>query len=174
MAAGYESLMYRLGGVLLSSEPSPRDDIDSLKNALKGYFLDDTLDEVSLDLSFKNFAIPALLTLLHDFVSSAPHRIRLNEYFYRRFSSEVPMDDQAERVFGAMSLVVDAGSIPDVPLDVNYLESFLYEFFPGLETFLRQVSPTIRPFTTADICLVKFSDYLTSIQVFYMLVHSLL
>ena len=62
--------LYRLSGVLLASEPSPRDNIESLKNSLKGYFLDDSLDEVSLDLSFKNFAIPALLTILHDFVSS--------------------------------------------------------------------------------------------------------
>ena len=95
-----------------------------------------------------------------------PLRIRLNEYFYRRLSTEVSVDDQADCVFGAMSLIIDAGSIPDVPLDVDYLESFLYEFFPNLETFLRQVSPTVRPFATAAIDLVQFSEYLTSIQVF--------
>ena len=165
MASGYESLMYRLSGVLPSTEPSPRDNIDSLKNALRGYFLDDSLDEVSLDLSFKNFAIPALLTLLYDYVGSDPHRIRLNEYLYRRLSLEVDTADHADCVFGVMSLIVDAGSIPDVPLDVDYLESFMYEFFPGLETFLRQVSPTVRPFTTAEIKLDKFADYLASIQV---------
>ena len=165
MASGYESLLYRLSGVIPSSDPSPRDNIDSLKNALRGYFLDDSLDEVSLDLSFKNFAIPALLTLLYDYVGSDPHRIRLNEYFYRRLSLDVAADDQADCIFGVMSLVVDAGSIPDVPLDVNYLESFMYEFFPSLEAFLRQVSPTVRPFMTAEIKLDKFADYLASIQV---------
>ena len=42
---------------------------------------------------------------------------------------EVPDEDLAECVFGTMSLVVDAGSIPDLPLDVDYLETFMYDLF---------------------------------------------
>ena len=44
-------------------------------------------------------------------------------------SSEVPDEDHAECIFGAMSLVVDAGSTLDVPLDVDYLETFMYDLF---------------------------------------------
>ena len=42
-------------------------------------------------------------------------------------SSEVPDEDHAECIFSAISLVRDAGSTLDVPLDVNYLETFMYD-----------------------------------------------
>ena len=44
-------------------------------------------------------------------------------------SSDVPVEYHAECIFGVMSLVVDAGSILDVPLDVDYLETFMYDLF---------------------------------------------
>ena len=161
---GYQSVIYRLSGVLPSGGPSLTD-VETLKNALKAYFLDDSLDEVSLDLSFRNFAIPALLTLLHDFIGSHPHRIRLNEYMYRQLPELLSLDDQYECVFGAMSLVVDAGSLVDVPLEKSYLEEFMFGLFPNLDEFLAMVSPTINPFIAGPIDLTRFSDYLASIQV---------
>ena len=56
---------------------------------------------------------------------------------------EVPNEDLAECVFGTMSLVVDAGSIPGVPLDVDYLETFMYDLFSDLESFLQVFSSSI-------------------------------
>ena len=165
MATGYQSVIYRLSGVLPSGGPSLTSSVEVLQEALKAYFLDDALDEVSLDLSFRNFAIPALLTLLHDFMSSHPHRIRLNEYMYRRLPDALSLDEQYDCVFGAMSLVVDAGSLPNVPLESTYLEEFMYELFPDLENFLRLVNPCLNPFTTGPLDLTRFADYLASIQV---------
>ena len=169
MANGYQSVMYRLSGVLPSDSPSPSSDVNVLKDALQAYFLDDALDEVTRDLNFRNFAIPALLTLLHDFLGSHPHRVRINEYFYRRFPDAMSESDQIDCVFGAMSLVVDAGSLPNVPLESSYLVQFMDDLFPGLESFLRMVSPSISPFITHSMDLTRFADYLASIQVFVCL-----
>ena len=165
MASGYHNLMYRLSGVLPSDRPGPADDIESLKDALREYFLGDALDEVCRDLNFQNFAIPALLTILYDFVGSDSHRIRLNEYMYRRLPQEIPAEDQADCVFGAMALVVETGSVPNVSMDLGHLTSFMYDLFPNLETFMRQVSPTVSPFVSAEIKLDNFSSYLASFQV---------
>ena len=77
-----------------------------------------------------------------------PHRIRLNEYFYRHLPMKVPDEDLAECVFGTMSLVVDAGSFPDVPLDVDYLETFVYDLFSDLESFLQVFSSSITDCST--------------------------
>ena len=44
-------------------------------------------------------------------------------------SSEVSDEDHAECIFGAMSLVMDAGSTLNVPLDVDHLEAFMYDLF---------------------------------------------
>ena len=165
MATGYQLVIYRLSGVLPSGGPSLTSNVEILQEALKAYFLDDALDEVSLDLSFRNFAIPALLTLLHEFMSSHPHRIRLNEYMYRRLSDALPLDEQYDCIFGAMSLVVDAGSLPNVPLESTYLEEFMYGLFPDLEGFLRMVNPGLSPFVTGPLDLTRFADYMNSIQV---------
>ena len=167
MASGYRSVMYRLSGLVPSDQPGPDTDIEILKNTLKAYVLDDSLDDVSVDLCFQNFAIPALLTALHDFVSSDPHRIRLNEYFYRRLSQELPADQLHDAVFGAMALVVDAGSL-NVSMEVDHLESFMYDLFPGLEDFLRMVSPTENPFVSVPINLDVFAEYLSSFQVCFL------
>ena len=166
MVSGYQSVIYRLSGTLPSGGPSLESSVEILQEALKAYFLDDALDDVSLDLSFRNFAIPALLTLLYDFVSSHPHRIRLNEYMYRRLPNALTLEEQYDCVFGAMSLVVDAGSLPNVPLESSYLDEFMFELFPGLEEFLRMVTPTLNPFTTGPLDLNRFADYMASIQVF--------
>ena len=165
MASGYQSVIYKLSGVLPAGGPSVESDVEVMKDAFRAYFLDDAVDDVVRDLNFKNFAIPALLTLLHDFLGSHPHRIRLNEYMYRRLPEAMTEEEQYDCVFGVMSLIVDAGSLPNVPLKKEYLEGFMYELFPDLEHFLRMVSPTISPFNSGDIDLVRFSDYLSSIQV---------
>ena len=44
-------------------------------------------------------------------------------------SSEVPDEDHAECIFSAISLVMNAGSTLDVPLDVDYLDTFMYDLF---------------------------------------------
>ena len=165
MASGYQSVMYRLSGIVPSGQPGPDSDVEILKNALREYFLGDALDEISLELNFQNFAIPALLTILFDYVSSNAHRIRLNEYMYRRLPEEISSENQADCVFGAMALVIDAGSLPNVPMEVGHLESFMYDLFPGLEAFMRMVSPTEPPFIAADIKLDNFASYLASFQV---------
>lgn len=187
MASGYASIRYRLSGVLPSGGPS-LDDAEVLKDALLAYFLDDSLDSVSRDLSWTNFAIPGLLTVIHDFVDTDAHRIRLNEYMFRHLDRAVqygglpgvnldssapplPMThdelikEREDRVFGAISLFVDAGSTSAF-LDHDYISTFMFDLFPGLETFLRMVNPSDVPFVTGFLSLESFSEYLTSIQVF--------
>ena len=181
MASGYNAIMYRLSGMVPSDRPSPSEDIESLKDSLSAYFLGDSLDEVSRDLCWNNFAIPALLITLHDFMESDAHRIRINEFFYRRLDDSVqaavdheltPAElaiEREDRVFGAMSLVIDKGSESNVLAqeDLVHLVTFLYEFFPGLEEFLRLVNPTANPFISGTLSLNRLSDYLISIQVFF-------
>ena len=45
------------------------------------------------------------------------------------YDSSVPDEDHAECIFSAISLVMDAGSTLDVPLDVDYLDTFIYDLF---------------------------------------------
>ena len=187
MAAGYSSIMYRLGGVLPSGGPSPAEDTEVLKDALSSYFLGDSLDSVSRELSWLNFSIPRLLTVAYDFLSSDAHRIRLNDYLFRYLDQAILhggipgicVDSEAvssnssadelehareERVFGAISLFVDAGS-ETVFLNDDYISSFMYELFPGLEEFLRMVNPTSLPFISGNLSLESLSEYMISIQV---------
>ena len=187
MAAGYASIMYRLSGVLPSGGPSPADDTEVLKDALSAYFLDDSLDSVSRELSWNNFAIPGLLTVIHGFLGSDAHKIRLNEYLFRYLdqailhdgipgvtvdSDSVPNDmpvdqlerDREDRVFGAISLFIDAGSESGY-LDDDYISTFMYDLFPGLENFMRMVNPTEVPFISGPLSLESLSEYMISIQV---------
>ena len=184
MASGYNSLLYRLSGMIPSDRPSPGDDVESLKDSLAAYFLGDSLDEVSRDLCWKNFAIPALLIALHDFMESDAHRIRINEFFYRELDRSVqsalgrdlsPSELASEcedRVFGAMSLVIDMGSV-SATMKKEDLMAFMYEFFPGLEDFLRLVNPTSTPFVTGPLSLNRLADYLLSIQVCFFVYTSI-
>ena len=64
---------------------------------------------------------------------------------------EVPDEDLAECVFRIMSLVRDAGSIPDVPLD---LETFM--LFSDLESFLQVISSSITYCSTSFLLLEVF------------------
>ena len=169
MAAGYHDIIYRLSGVLADA-PSPADDVDVLRRSLEAYFFDESFDEVSKDLTWKSFVIPGLLTGLHDVMYSDCHRIRLNEYMYRRLPLELSsLDEQRSSVLGAYALLIDVGSDVDAVITLEYLEEFMYDLFPGLRDFLRAVIPNQSPFQSCSLDLTKMSSYLTSIQVSYSL-----
>ena len=166
MSVGYHQVIYQLSGVLPDA-PSPSSDVDVLRQSLEAYFLDDSLDSVSRELAWRNFAIPGFLTSMYGLLASDCHRIRLNDYLYNQLPLHVPLvDDQEARVFGAFSLLVDAGSEPDAEITASYLSEFMYDMFPHLDTFLRQVCPTQDPFITCKLDYTNLSNYMVSIQVF--------
>ena len=177
MASGYGSIMYRMSGMLPPGRPLPSEDVEALKDSLAAYFLGDSMDDVSRDLCWRNFAIPALLIALYDFMESDAHRIRINEFFYRQLPQSVEADrgpdlspselttECEDRVFGAMSLIIDIGSA-SATMEKSDLEAFMYDLFPGLDDFLRLVNPAVSPFVTNTLTLERLSEYLISIQVF--------
>ena len=85
-----------------------------MKRSLSAYFFSDSLDDVSRNLVWKNFVIPAMLLVLQDHVGSNPHRIRLNEYLFQELNIRVPEASvQEESVIGILAVMIDAGSVGD-------------------------------------------------------------
>ena len=175
MASGYRSVLYRLSGMLPADRPSPDGNVEALKDSLSAYFLGDSLDDVSRGLSWTNFAIPALLTTLQDYIGSSAHKIRLNEFLFRHLEASVMSElgdlshaelqqECEDRVFGALSLIIDMGSVSAF-MSSDDLEAFMYDLFPGLDVFLRQVDPTSAPFVSGELSLDRLSGYMISIQV---------
>ena len=165
MAKGYSQILYRLNGVLIGSPPLDGN-VETIREALEAYYLDDALDEVSRELAWYNFCIPSLLISLSGFIDSEAHMIRLNDYMFNHLSEHVPAaKDQRDCVFGAIALLVDIGSATDPEVEIDFLETVLYNLFPGLKEFLRLVEPNQSPFVTRILDLTRLSDYMTSIQV---------
>ena len=165
MASGYSQILYRLSGVLIDS-PSLEGDVNVIRQALEAYFLGDSLDEVSRELAWLHFVLPGFLIGYSGFMFSESHLIRLNEYMYHQLSNNVPLvKEQEASVLGAIALLIDVGSNENPEISIGFLEEVLYDLFPGLETFLRQVEPNQAPFVTAVLDLTRLSDFMTSIQV---------
>ena len=167
---GYSSILYRLSGVLPFHHGSPGEDLDILKQALSAYYFSDAMDETTHGLVWDHFVIPSLLLVLQGHLSSDPHRVRLNEYFYREFSVRVPQSAiQEESVIGLIAVMIDAGSVPNAVMEHLALADLVYSIFPGLDDFMSRVSPGEGVFIFSPIFLVALSRFLSDIQVFTIL-----
>ena len=165
MASGYRQVINRLSCVSSFGPPLVPDELDVLRINLQSFFFKSSVDADTRSLAFENFAIPSLLVSLYGHLLDDCARVRLNEFLFNEYPRQEPSYDVRERaVISALTMIIDFGSVADHELTSTELQSFMFDVFTGMETFMTATTPQ-SPFINFTVDLSKLGDYFDSISV---------